>query len=302
MNIRTNEEVRLALEEGRPVVALESTIISHGMPYPRNVETALNVERIIRENGAVPATVGIIDGVGVVGMTEDEIEECGKRGGIAKVSRRDLPIIVAKKDWGATTVATTMILANMAGVAIFVTGGIGGVHRGATETMDISADLQELAHTNVSVICAGAKAILDIPLTLEYLETFGVPVLGYQTDDFPAFYTRSSGVKVEYRADSPLEVAEIIKAKREMKLDGGVLIGNPIPEEDSLDPQIMNAAIDKALACAKKDGIKGKEVTPYLLAKVKDITNDSSLDSNIKLVYNNARLGAQIACELCKNR
>ncbi|MDD5791325.1 MAG: pseudouridine-5'-phosphate glycosidase [Erysipelotrichaceae bacterium] len=302
MNIRTNEEVRLALEEGRPVVALESTIISHGMPYPRNVETALNVERIIRENGAVPATVGIIDGVGVVGMTEDEIEEFGKRGGIAKVSRRDLPIIVAKKAWGATTVATTMILANMAGVEIFVTGGIGGVHRGATETMDISADLQELAHTNVSVICAGAKAILDIPLTLEYLETFGVPVLGYQTDDFPAFYTRSSGVKVEYRADSPLEVAEIIKAKREMKLDGGVLIGNPIPEEDSLDPQIMNAAIDKALACAKKDGIKGKEVTPYLLAKVKDITNDSSLDSNIKLVYNNARLGAQIACELCKNR
>lgn len=302
MNIRTNEEVRLALEEGRPVVALESTIISHGMPYPRNVETAMNVERIIRENGAVPATVGIIDGVGVVGMTEDEIEEFGKRGGIAKVSRRDLPIIVAKKAWGATTVATTMILANMAGVEIFVTGGIGGVHRGATETMDISADLQELAHTNVSVICAGAKAILDIPLTLEYLETFGVPVLGYQTDDFPAFYTRSSGVKVEYRADSPLEVAEIIKAKREMKLDGGVLIGNPIPEEDSLDPQIMNAAIDKALACAKKDGIKGKEVTPYLLAKVKDITNDSSLDSNIKLVYNNARLGAQIACELCKNR
>ena len=302
MNIRTNEEVRLALEEGRPVVALESTIISHGMPYPRNVETALNVERIIRENGAVPATVGIIDGVGVVGMTEDEIEEFGKRGGIAKVSRRDLPIIVAKKAWGATTVATTMILANMAGVEIFVTGGIGGVHRGATETMDISADLQELAHTNVSVICAGAKAILDIPLTLEYLETFGVPVLGYQTDDFPAFYTRSSGVKVEYRADSPLEVAEIIKAKREMKLDGGVLIGNPIPEEDSLDPQIMNAAIDKALACAKKDGIKGKEVTPYLLAKVKDITNDSSLDSIIKLVYNNARLGAQIACELCKNR
>ena len=302
MNIRTNEEVRLALEEGRPVVALESTIISHGMPYPRNVETALNVERIIRENGAVPATVGIIDGVGVVGMTEDEIEEFGKRGGSAKVSRRDLPIIVAKKAWGATTVATTMILANMAGVEIFVTGGIGGVHRGATETMDISADLQELAHTNVSVICAGAKAILDIPLTLEYLETFGVPVLGYQTDDFPAFYTRSSGVKVEYRADSPLEVAEIIKAKREMKLDGGVLIGNPIPEEDSLDPQIMNAAIDKALACAKKDGIKGKEVTPYLLAKVKDITNDSSLDSNIKLVYNNARLGAQIACELCKNR
>lgn len=295
-----NDEVRKALEEKRPVVALESTIISHGMPYPKNVETALNVERIIRENGCVPATVGIIDGVGVVGMTEDEIEEFGKRKGIEKVSRRDLPVIAAKKLWGATTVATTMILANMAGVEVFVTGGIGGVHRNAQETFDISADLQELAHTNVTVICAGAKAILDLKLTLEYLETFGVPVLGYKTKELPAFYTRKSGLNVDYQIDSPKEAAEIIKAKRDMKLDGGILITNPIPEEYAMNEDEMNKAIDEALKEADMLGIKGKETTPFLLAKIKDITNGVSLESNIKLVYNNALVGSMIAKELSK--
>ncbi|MDD6005184.1 MAG: pseudouridine-5'-phosphate glycosidase [Firmicutes bacterium] len=300
MKIRMNDEVRKALEEKRPVVALESTIISHGMPYPKNVETALNVERIIRENGCVPATVGIIDGVGVVGMTEDEIEEFGKRKGIEKVSRRDLPVIAAKKLWGATTVATTMILANMAGVEVFVTGGIGGVHRNAQETFDISADLQELAHTNVTVICAGAKAILDLKLTLEYLETFGVPVLGYKTKELPAFYTRKSGLNVDYQIDSPKEAAEIIKAKRDMKLDGGILITNPIPEEYAMNEDEMNKAIDEALKEADMLGIKGKETTPFLLAKIKDITNGVSLESNIKLVYNNALVGSMIAKELSK--
>ena len=300
MKIRMNDEVRKALEEKRPVVALESTIISHGMPYPKNVETALNVERIIRENGCVPATVGIIDGVGVVGMTEDEIEEFGKRKGIEKVSRRDLPVIAAKKLWGATTVATTMILANMAGVEVFVTGGIGGVHRNAQETFDISADLQELAHTNVTVICAGAKAILDLKLTLEYIETFGVPVLGYKTKELPAFYTRKSGLNVDYQIDSPKEAAEIIKAKRDMKLDGGILITNPIPEEYAMNEDEMNKAIDEALKEADMLGIKGKETTPFLLAKIKDITNGVSLESNIKLVYNNALVGSMIAKELSK--
>ena len=300
MKIRMNDEVRKALEEKRPVVALESTIISHGMPYPKNVETALNVERIIRENGCVPATVGIIDGVSVVGMTEDEIEEFGKRKGIEKVSRRDLPVIAAKKLWGATTVATTMILANMAGVEVFVTGGIGGVHRNAQETFDISADLQELAHTNVTVICAGAKAILDLKLTLEYLETFGVPVLGYKTKELPAFYTRKSGLNVDYQIDSPKEAAEIIKAKRDMKLDGGILITNPIPEEYAMNEDEMNKAIDEALKEADMLGIKGKETTPFLLAKIKDITNGVSLESNIKLVYNNALVGSMIAKELSK--
>lgn len=300
MKIRMNDEVRKALEEKRPVVALESTIISHGMPYPKNVETALNVERIIRENGCVPATVGIIDGVGVVGMTEDEIEEFVKRKGIEKVSRRDLPVIAAKKLWGATTVATTMILANMAGVEVFVTGGIGGVHRNAQETFDISADLQELAHTNVTVICAGAKAILDLKLTLEYLETFGVPVLGYKTKELPAFYTRKSGLNVDYQIDSPKEAAEIIKAKRDMKLDGGILITNPIPEEYAMNEDEMNKAIDEALKEADMLGIKGKETTPFLLAKIKDITNGVSLESNIKLVYNNALVGSMIAKELSK--
>lgn len=299
MYIRVKEEALQALKENRPVVALESTIISHGMPYPRNVETALEVERIIREHGAVPCTIGIIDGEGVVGMTPEEIEEFGKRKGIAKVSRRDLPIIMAEKKWGATTVATTMILAAAAGIEVFVTGGIGGVHRGAQQTFDISADLQELAKTNVTVVSAGAKAILDLPLTMEVLETLGVPVLGYQTEELPAFYTRKSGLKVDYAIKDTKDAAKIIKAKRDLKLDGGVLITNPIPEEYSMDPEVINKAIDEAVKEMDAQGIKGKDCTPYLLAKIAEITGGSSLDSNIQLVYNNAAIGAEIAKELC---
>ena len=296
MKLKVNPEVEQALKEGKPVVALESTIISHGMPYPNNVETALNVEKIVREHGAVPATIGIIDGVGIVGMNAEEIEAFGKKGQeIPKVSRRDLATIMATDSWGATTVAATMILANLAGVEFFVTGGIGGVHRGAELTFDISADLEELARTNVSVICAGAKAILDLPKTLEVLETKGVPVLGYGTDELPAFYTRKSGLAVDYNVKSPEEAAKIIKEKRELKLDGGVLITNPIPEEDSMDADAINAVIDKALAEMDEKGIKGKDCTPFLLAKVAEITGGDSLAANIKLVYNNAAVGTEIA-------
>ena len=293
--LRINPEIKKALEEGKSVVALESTIISHGMPYPRNVETALLVEKTIKDNGAVPATIGIIDGDAVVGMTPDEIEEFGKRKGILKASRRDLAVIYAKKYWAATTVATTMFIAAQAGINVFVTGGIGGVHRGATETMDISADLQELAKTNVTVICAGAKAILDLPLTLEYLETFGVPVLGYKTKELPAFYTAHSGLNVDYQVDSPEEVALIMKEKIINNLQGGILVTNPIPEEYSMNPKIIDAAIKTALQDAQRDGIKGKETTPYLLKKIVEITGGDSLESNIKLVINNAIVGAQIA-------
>ncbi len=301
MNIRVNEEVVKALKENRPVVALESTIISHGMPYPQNVETALQVEKIVRDNGAVPATIGIIDGVGVVGMKPEEIEEFGKRGmSIPKVSRRDLPVIFAEKSWGATTVATTMILAAKAGVEFFVTGGIGGVHRGAETTFDVSADLEELARTNVTVICAGAKAILDLPKTLEVLETKGVPVLGYRTKELPAFYTRTSGLKVDYALKDAEDAANIVKAKRDFGLDGGILITNPIPEEFSMDPAEINAAIDRALQEMDEKGIKGKECTPFLLAKVAEITGGDSLNSNIRLVFNNAALGAQIAAAYCR--
>ena len=296
MKLKVNPEVEQALKEGKPVVALESTIISHGMPYPNNVETALNVEKIVREHGGVPATIGIIDGVGIVGMNAEEIEAFGKKGQeIPKVSRRDLATIMATDSWGATTVATTMILANLAGVEFFVTGGIGGVHRGAELTFDISADLEELARTNVSVICAGAKAILDLPKTLEVLETKGVPVLGYGTDELPAFYTRKSGLAVDYNVKSPEEAAKIIKEKRELRLDGGVLITNPIPEEDSMDADAINAVIDKALAEMDEKGIKGKDCTPFLLAKVAEITGGDSLAANIKLVYNNAAVGTEIA-------
>ena len=295
-----NKEVRIALENGLPVVALESTIISHGMPYPKNVETALRVEKVIRENGAIPATIGIIDGVAVVGMTAEQIEEFGKRQGIAKVSRRDLPIIYAKRMWGATTVAATMILAKQAGIEIFVTGGIGGVHRGAETTMDISADLQELAKTNVTVICAGPKAILDLPLTLEYLETMGVPVLGFQTEELPDFYTRHSGLKVDYRIDSYDEAAEIIKEKRQNKLDGGILITNPIPEEFAIDQLVIDNAIKSALAKMDDLKIKGKDSTPFLLKTIVELTGGDSLESNIELVLNNAKVGAQIARSLCK--
>ncbi|MEG0238784.1 pseudouridine-5'-phosphate glycosidase [Anaerorhabdus sp.] len=302
MMIRINPEVQKALENNQPVVALESTIISHGMPYPQNVKTALEVEGILREKGVVPATIGIIDGVGVVGMTPEEIEEFGKRQGIIKVSRRDLPVIMAKKLWGATTVATTMIFAAKAGIEVFVTGGVGGVHRGAQETFDISADLQELAHTNVTVICAGAKAILDLPLTLEYLETFGVPVLGYKTKELAAFYTRTSGLMVDYQMDSEKEIAEAILAKREMGLDGGVLVTNPIPEEYAMNKEEMDIAINSAIEEMNKQGVHGKDSTPFLLAKIKELTGGKSLDSNIQLVFNNARVGAQVAIELCQLR
>ena len=300
MLIRVNPEVQKALDENRPVVALESTIISHGMPYPQNVETALAVEKIIRENGAVPATIGIIDGVGVVGMTPEEIEEFGKRKGILKVSRRDLPVVMSKKLWGATTVATTMIFAAKAGVEVFVTGGVGGVHRGAQQTFDISADLQELAHTNVTVVCAGAKAILDLPLTLEYLETFGVPVLGYKTDELAAFYTTHSGLKLDYQMDSAEEIAAAIQYKRAMGLDGGILISNPIPEEYAMDKEEMDYHIDKAIAEMEAKGIHGKDSTPFLLATIKEATKGKSLDSNIQLVFNNARVGAAIASAYCQ--
>ena len=294
-------EAAEAIKAGRPVVALESTIISHGMPYPQNVETALNVEKVIRDNGAVPATVAIIGGRLKAGLSRDEIEYLGKAGhAVTKVSRRDLPVIVAKGMDGATTVATTMIIAAMAGIPVFATGGVGGVHRGAQKTFDISADLEELAMTPVTVVCAGAKAILDLPLTLEYLETKGVPVLGYGTDELAAFYTRHSGLKVDYRIDSPAELAKTIHVKRELGLQGGILVANPIPEEYSMDPAVINKAIDQAIAEAEEQGIRGKESTPFLLARVKDITGGDSLESNIRLVYNNAKLAALTAAELSK--
>ena len=295
--MRINPVVLEALKNNKPVVALETTIVSHGMPYPKNVETALNVEKVIREHGAVPATIGIIDGEPIVGMTPEEIELFGKEKGILKASRRDLPVIYAKKLWAATTVAATMIIAAQAGIEVFVTGGIGGVHRGASETMDISADLQELAKTNVTVICAGAKAILDLPLTMEYLETMGVPVLGYQTEELPAFYTRESGLKVNYRVDSPKEIAFIMKEKKANNLNGGILVTNPIPKEYALDKSAIDFVIEKALAEANKQGIKGKAVTPFLLKTIVELTDGESLESNIKLVLNNAVLGAKIAKE-----
>ena len=298
--MKINPEVKKALEENRPVVALESTIISHGMPYPKNVETALKVEQTIREHGAVPATIGIIDGEPIIGMTPEEIEQFGKRKGVLKVSRRDLPVVYAKKLWGATTVATTMILANQAGIEVFVTGGIGGVHRGATETMDISADLQELAKTNVTVVCAGAKAILDLPLTLEYLETMGVPVLGFKTEELPAFYNSHSGLKVDYKVESAQEMAKIIKAKRDNGLVGGILLTNPIPEEYEMPKEIIDKAIATALKSMEKEGIKGKECTPYLLKTITELTGGDSLESNIKLVLNNAAVGSEVAKEYCK--
>ena len=296
-----NQEVKKALEEGRPVVALESTIISHGMPYPRNVETALKVEEIIRDNGAIPATIAILNGKLKVGLTEEEIEHLGKAAEkVLKTSRRDIPFIVAREADGATTVASTMIIAALAGIKVFATGGVGGVHRGAETSFDISADLQELAHTNVAVVCAGAKSILDIGLTLEYLETMGVPVVGFCTEEMPAFYTRKSGFGVDYRIDDIEELALAIKAKWDLGLDGGLLVANPIPEEHQIDPDIINKAINDALVEAEEKGIFGKESTPFLLAKVKDITKGDSLEANIQLVYNNARLGAELAVEIAK--
>lgn len=294
-------EVAQAIAQGKPVVALESTIISHGMPYPQNVETALNVERIIRENGAVPATIAIIGGRLKAGLTAEEIEYFGKKGqAIAKASRRDLAVLCARGEDGATTVTTTMMIAHMAGIRIFATGGIGGVHRGAETTMDISADLEELAQTPVMVVCAGAKSILDLGLTLEYLETKGVPVIGYGTRELPAFYTRQSGFGVDYRVDSPEELAAAFKAGQDMGLKGGMLVTNPIPEEYAMPLDTINAAIDQAIAECKDKGIHGKATTPFLLARVAELTGGNSLDSNIQLVYNNAKVAAQTAAAYCK--
>ena len=296
-----NPEVAAAIAEGKPVVALESTIISHGMPYPQNVETALNVERIIRENGAVPATIAIIGGRLKAGLTPEEIEYFGKKGqAIHKASRRDLALLCARGEDGATTVTTTMMIAHMAGISIFATGGIGGVHRGAETTMDISDDLEELSQTPVMVICAGAKSILDLGLTLEYLETKGVPVIGYGTDELPAFYTRQSGFGVDYRVDTPAELAAAFKASKDLELGGGMLVTNPIPEEYAMPLDTINAAIDQAIGECSEKGIHGKETTPLLLARVAEITGGDSLASNIRLVYNNAKLAAQTAVAFCK--
>jgi pseudouridine-5'-phosphate glycosidase len=294
-----NDEVKAALAAGKPVVALESTIISHGMPYPKNVETALKVEQIIRDNGATPATIAILKGKLVVGLEEDQIEYLGKAGQqVIKTSRRDIPFIVAAQKDGATTVASTMILAQMAGIKVFATGGIGGVHREAETTMDISADLQELANTNVAVVCAGVKSILDIGLTLEHLETHGVPVIGYKTAEMPAFYTVESGFKVDYQIDSAEQIAATLSAKWQLGLDGGVVIANPIPDEHSMDAQLITSTINQALVDMKAQGVSGKASTPFLLARIAQVTQGKSLEANIQLVYNNAVLGAKIAVQL----
>ncbi len=299
MYLNINEEVKNALENNVPVVALESTIISHGMPYPQNVETALKVEAVIRENGAIPATIAIMDGHLKVGLTEEEIDRLGSAKEVMKVSRRDIPFVISQGVMGATTVAATMIIAEMAGIEVFVTGGVGGVHRNGEVTMDVSADLEELSQTNVCVVCAGAKAILDLGRTLEYLETKGVPVIGYKTKTLPAFYSRESDFEVDYKMDSSKEIAEMVFAKNILNLDGGVLVTNPIPKEDEFPRELIESHIELALEEANKLGIKGKDSTPFLLAKIKEITDGKSLVSNIALVLNNARLGASIAVDIC---
>ncbi|MGH1435899.1 MAG: pseudouridine-5'-phosphate glycosidase [Lewinella sp.] len=294
--LKKSPEVAAALAEGKAVVALESTIISHGMPYPENVETALRVEKVVRTAGAVPATIAILDGKLCAGLSLEQIETLGKEGtAVTKASRRDIPFLLAKKQLGATTVAATMIIAAQAGIKLFATGGIGGVHRGGAVSFDISADLQELARTSVAVVCAGAKSILDLPLTLEYLETYGVPVIGYQTNEFPAFYARESGLSVDYALHTPEEIAEVLKTKWSAGLTGGAIVANPVPEEFSMDATYLNSIIEHALVEATRDKIKGKAVTPYLLSKVKELTAGKSLVSNIELVLNNARLAAEIA-------
>ena len=300
-NVKLSDEVREALALGRPVIALESTIIAHGMPYPQNVKTALACERLARTHGAVPATIAIIGGQLCAGLTEEQIEYLGREGrNVAKVSRRDIPYIMAKGADGATTVAATMFIASLAGIKVFATGGIGGVHRGAETTMDISADLEELAQTPVMVVCAGAKSILDLGLTLEYLETKGVPVIGYGTDELPAFYTRKSGFGVDYRVDSPEELAAMFRAQRELNYKGGMLVTNPIPEQYAMDKEVIDKAIEQALAEAKEQHVHGKETTPFLLARVVELTGGDSLESNIKLVLNNATVAAKTAAELAK--
>ena len=299
--LEVSPRVREALDNNRPVVALESTIISHGMPYPRNVETALKVEEVVRSCGAEPATVAVIGGRLKVGISEEEITHLGKKGlGVTKASRRDLPVLCARGEDGATTVAATMILSALAGVRVFATGGVGGVHRGAETTMDISADLEELAETPVMVVCAGAKSILDLGLTLEYLETKGVAVLGYQTEELPAFYTRKSGFKVDYRMDTPEEIAAAFSAKEDLGLRGGMLVTNPIPEQYAMDHDYISRTIEDACAEAAQKGVKGKELTPFLLDRIQQITGGKSLEANIELVYSNARLASRIAVELCK--
>lgn len=292
-----SEEVKAAKAAGKAIVALESTIISHGMPYPQNVQTAREVEQIIRDNGAVPATVALIDGKIKIGLSDEELEMFGNAAGVAKVSRRDIGYILATKKLGATTVAATMIAAELAEIPVFVTGGIGGVHRGAETSMDISADLEELAKTNVAVVCAGAKSILDLELTMEYLETKGVPVFGYQTDVLPAFFTRTSHVPLQYNIQDTKELAASLKAKWDLAIDGGAIVANPIPEAYSMDEGEINGVIEKALQEAKDKGIEGKDVTPFLLGKIKDLTGGKSLEANIALVKNNAVVGAKLAVD-----
>lgn len=299
--LKISPEVQFALDNNRPVVALESTIISHGMPYPQNVQTAETVENIIRDNGCVPATIAIINGVMTVGCTSEEIDMLGRAGTtVPKVSRRDLPVIIASGSMGATTVATTMYIAYLAGIDVFATGGIGGAHRNSEKTMDISADLDELQQTGVMVVCAGAKSILDIGLTLECLETRGVPVVGYRTNDMPAFYTQKSGFRVDYRLDTPAEIARAFAVKKAIGMQGGMLVVNPIPDAYAMDSDYIAENINRAVAEAESLGIHGKETTPYLLDKIQKLTGGRSLAANIQLVYNNARLASEIAKELCK--
>ncbi|WP_334326377.1 pseudouridine-5'-phosphate glycosidase [Gilliamella apicola] len=293
-------EVKKALENNQPVVALESTIISHGMPYPQNVETALKVEEIVRQNGAVPATIAVINGRLKAGLSEEEITILGKQGlNVTKVSRRDLPVVVANKQNGATTVAATMIIAELAGIRVFATGGLGGVHRGAEHTFDISADLQELSNTSVAVVCAGAKSILDLGLTMEYLETFGVPVVGYQTEKLPSFFSRTSPFDVSVKLDTAHQIAEMIKVKWNLGLNGGVVIANPIPEQYAMEEKVISQAIEQALQESIEQDIKGKETTPFLLAKVVELTGGDSLEANINLAFNNAKLASEIAKNYC---
>lgn len=295
-HLKISAPVQKALQEGKAVVALESTIISHGMPYPQNVQTALEVERIVQQAGAVPATIAILGGKLCVGLSPSEIDYLGKKGlAVTKASRRDIPVLIARGQDGATTVAATMILAALAGIRVFATGGIGGVHRGAATTMDISADLEELAATPVLVVCAGAKSILDLGLTLEYLETKGIAVVGYGTEELPAFYTRNSGFKVDYRIDTADEIARIFAAKLDIGIPGGMLVTNPIPAQYAMDAGEINAVIEQAVAEAEQKGVKGKDITPYLLDKIQQITSGKSLEANIQLVYNNARLASEIA-------
>ena len=293
--IDISEEIQNSIKGNGPVVALESTIISHGMPFPQNLETALEVERIIRKEGAIPATIAVLEGRIKIGLSNLELEQFAQRTKTVKVSSRDLPLALSQKQDGGTTVAASMICASMAGISVFVTGGIGGVHRGSEKTMDISGDLMELARTNVAVVCAGIKSILDIPRTLEYLETQGVPVIGYRTDEFPAFYTTTSGYSVQSRINTAEEIARCMKVKWELGLEGGMVIANPVLREDAMDEEVIEEAISKSLKEASEKGIDGKAVTPFLLERISQLTDGESLKTNIALICNNALLGAKIA-------